>query len=192
MKVTLLNGSPAGDGFTDGVATALSDAAQAQGGAITAWSLRDETIAACVGCFDCWIKTPGVCRMKDVNRDITRSVIQSDLTIWVTPVTFGGYSSELKKAMDHLIPLIMPFFTRIDGEVHHQPRYARYPDILGVGVLPASHPAQEQIFQTLVSRNAINLHSADHSSVVVYRHQTPAAAVDALHNMLPHARRISA
>ena len=72
--------------------------------------------------------------------------------------------------------------------MHHQARYDRYPSLLGVGVLPASHPAQEQIFDTLVGRNAINLHAPKHSSVVLYRNQTPAAA--ALRGALNFAARV--
>ena len=88
--------------------------------------------------------------------------------------------------MDRIICLISPFFTRIDGEVHHRPRYARYPALLGVGVLPAPHPAQEQIFDTLIGRNAINLHAPVHNSVVLYRSQEPAAATTAVRSAVEH------
>ena len=81
---------------------------------------------------------------------------------------------------------------RIAGEVHHKTRYDRYPSLLGVGVLPASHPAQEQIFDTLVGRNAINLHAPKHSSMVLYRSQEPAAAAAALRGALNFAERVPA
>ena len=42
----------------------------------------------------------------------------------------GGYSSELKNAVDHLIPNILPFFANVDGETHHKPRYKRYAKLL--------------------------------------------------------------
>ena len=114
---------------------------------------------------------PGLCRIDDAGREVVESIIGGDLAIYLTPITFGGYSSELKKAIDRSIGLISPFFTRIDGEVHHHARYDRYPSLFGVGVLPAPHPAQEQIFDTLVGRNAINMHVPRHSSVVLYRSQ---------------------
>src|SRR5437763_961779 len=71
------------------------------------------------------------------------------MAVDVAPIKNNGYSSELKKAVDRIICLISPLFKRIDGEVNHHDRYARYPDLLGVGVLPAPHAAQEQIFHTL-------------------------------------------
>ncbi len=192
MKATILNGALPGDAFVDAAAAALRDALQAAGWSVTPWTLRDEKIAYCLGCFECWTKTPGLCRIDDAGRDVAASLIGGDLTIYLTAVTFGGYSSALKQAVDRSICLISPFFTRIDGEVHHQARYARYPALLGVGVLPAPHPAQEQIFATLVGRNAINMHAPRHGSVVLYRSQEPAAAAAGLSHLLKNIGRDSA
>jgi hypothetical protein len=192
MKATLLNGALPGDRFVDAVGIALQNALEAEGWTVTPWALRDEKIAYCLGCFECWTKTPGLCRIDDAGREIAASIIDGDLVIYLTPITFGGYSSELKKAVDRSICLISPFFKRIDGEVHHHGRYDRYPDLLGVGVLPAPHPAQEHIFQTLIGRNAINLHAPAHSSVVIYRSQEPAAAAAALRGAPSFAERIPA
>ena len=165
---------------------------EAEGWTVMPWNLRDQKIAYCLGCFECWTKTPGLCRINDTGRDVARAVIGSDLTIYLTPITFGGYSSELKKAVDRIICLISPFFTRIEGEVHHHARYDRYPDLLGVGVLSAPHPAQEQIFRTLIGRNAINLHAPAHRSTVVYRTQDPAAIMAILHDLPRKAERLPA
>jgi multimeric flavodoxin WrbA len=192
MKVTILNGALAGDSFVDHVAAALKDSLQAEGWTVTHWTLRDEKIAYCLGCFKCWTKMPGLCRIDDAGRAVAASIIGSDLTVYLTPITFGGYSSELKKAVDRIICLISPFFKRIDGEVHHRARYNRYPDLVGVGVLPAPHPDQEQIFHTLIGRNAINLHAPVHDSVVLYRSQEPAAAATVLRGALNFTERVPA
>jgi len=133
--------------------------------------LRDVEIADCLGCFGCWVRTPGVCVLDDAARDITRRMVQSDLTIYLTGVTFGGYSSELKKAVDRIICLLSPFFMRINGEVHHRPRYERYPRLVGVGVLSCPDEESERLFTTLVERNAINLHSPAHGAGVVLTDQ---------------------
>lgn len=192
MKATILNGALPGDAFVDAAGAVLQDALQAAGWSVTPWTLRDEKIAYCLGCFECWTKTPGVCRIDDAARDVAASLIGGDLTIYLTAVTFGGYSSTLKQAVDRSICLVAPFFTRIDGEVHHQERYERYPALVGLGVLPGPHPVQEQIFHTLVGRNAINLHASEHASAVLYRSQTPAAAAAALAGVFPIERRVLA
>jgi multimeric flavodoxin WrbA len=175
MNATILNGALPGDHFVDAVTAALRDALQRQGWTVRPWQLAEEKLAFCLGCFECWTKTPGLCRIDDAGRNVAESLIQSDLAIFVTPITFGGYSSVLKKAVDRVIPLISPFFERIDGEVHHHARYARYPALFGLGVLSGPHPVQAQIFDTLVSRNAINLHAPAHGSRVILRDQDPGA-----------------
>ena len=133
--------------------------------------LREVEIADCAGCFGCWIRTPGVCVIDDVARDIAARVIQSDLVIFLTPITFGGYSSELKKALDRLICLVLPFFRKIDGEIHHSARYERYPRLVGVGVLGQPDDEAERLFATLIERNAINLHSPAHAASVLLTSQ---------------------
>ncbi len=192
VNATLLNGALPGDSFVDAVAAALQEHLQAAGWTVTPWTLRDAKLAYCLGCFECWTKTPGLCRIDDAGREVARSVIGSDLAIYLTPITFGGYSSELKKAVDRCICLVSPFFTHIEGEVHHHARYARYPSLLGVGVLPAPHAAQERIFRTLLARNAINLHAPTHNSAIIYRSQEPAAVAAALRSALNFAERVPA
>ena len=192
MNATLLNGALPGDPFVDAAGIALQEALQAEGWTVTPWTLRDDRLAYCLGCFECWTRTPGLCRIDDAGRAVAASIIGSDLAIYLTPITFGGYSSALKKAVDRSICLLSPFFKRIDGEVHHHARYDRYPDLLGVGVLPGSHPAQEQLFHTLIGRNAINMHAPAHGSVVLYRSQEPAAAAAALRSTPSFTERIPA
>lgn len=171
MNATILNGALAGDGFVDGVQELLAGQLAAAGCQVRTWTLRDEKMAYCLGCFECWTRYPGLCRIDDAGREVTASLIGSDLVIYLSPVTFGGYSSELKKALDRSICLVMPFFTRIDGEVHHRPRYERYPGLVGVGVLPAADPEQERIFAALLGRNALNLHAPFNAAGFVYRNQ---------------------
>ena len=47
----------------------------------------------------------------------------------------------------------------MNGEVHHRPRYRRFPATAAVGVLREPDEEQERIFRTLVERNAINMDS---------------------------------
>jgi len=115
---------------------------------------------------------PGGCLIDDAAREVSRKMIGSDLVVYVTPITFGGYSSELKKALDRSIGLISPFFTRINGEVHHRKRYAQAPKLLGVGIVHEPDEESERIFKTLIGRNAINMHNPAHAACVVYEDQS--------------------
>jgi multimeric flavodoxin WrbA len=192
MQAIILNGALPGDSYVDAVGAGLHLALTDGGWQATYHTLRDEKVAYCLGCFECWTKTPGVCRIDDDGRRLAAALIASDLAVYLTPVTFGGYSSELKKYVDRSIPLVSPFFTRIYGEVHHHARYARYPSLVAVGVLPEPDPAQERIFAALIERNAINLHAPFHSSLVVYRGQQPDAAAASLGGMLRSCMEVPA
>ncbi|MGM0500665.1 MAG: flavodoxin family protein [Bacillota bacterium] len=121
--------------------------------------LKEKEIADCLGCFKCWVKTPGVCIIDDYGRDTAAKLINSDLLIFLTPVKFGGYSYQLKKALDRMIPLISPYFKKIKGEIHHKKRYSKYPSILAVGIMKEKNESQSKIFKELVKRNSINFHS---------------------------------
>lgn len=167
MKAVILNGARADDRATDSVNKLVTHELAQHGWQIEPFLLRDAKIAYCHGDFECWVKTPGVCKTPDDSRAIARAVIHSDLVVYLTPITFGGYSSELKRALDKMIGLVAPFFTQVNGEVHHEKRYARYPRLLGVGVMPQPDNESKQIFTTLVHRNAINLHAPAHAACVL-------------------------
>lgn len=173
MKALILDGGLAGQTITDPMRRCLRETLNQMGWQVQPLVLHEEPIAYCLGCFECWTKTPGLCRIDDAGRTVAEAVIHSDLVIYLTPITFGGYSSELKKAIDRIICLISPFFAKIDGEVHHQARYAHYPAMLGVGILPQPDPTQAAIFAKLIERNAINLHAPAHATLVVDDTQAP-------------------
>jgi hypothetical protein len=184
MKVTILSGALAGDDFIDSLHDMLAAQLTGQDHQVQTWTLREEKIAFCLGCFECWTKYPGLCRIDDTGREVTESIINSDLVIYLSPVTFGGYSSELKKALDRSICLIMPFFTRIQGEVHHVPRYESYPRLLAIGVLPAHDLEQERLFSTLLNCNAINMHAPANAAGFIYRSQKEDSILPILERLL--------
>jgi hypothetical protein len=144
--------------------------------------LREMAIAPCLGCFGCWIKTPGDCVIDDEGRQTARAAARCDLLVYFSPVTFGGVSSELKKAVDRLIPNISPFFARVQGETHHQRRYPRCPSLIGLGTLPQPDREAETIFKTLVERNALNFRSPRTAAAVV--------ALDGTSDVAAIARRL--
>ena len=45
------------------------------------------------------------------------------------------------------------------GEVHHKKRYTRYPRVLALGWLERRTVDEEDLFQAVVHRNAINMHA---------------------------------
>ncbi len=163
----VLDGAREGDSAAEPVAGELLRRLGDAGWRAEAVRLREVEIAPCIGCFGCWTKTPGRCFRDDGAAEVARRAIRSGLLVYVTSVTFGGYASPLKKALDRMICLVSPFFQVVDGEVHHRPRYPRYPRLLGVGVAEGEDGERDRVFETLVHRNAINLHAQRWAAGVV-------------------------
>lgn len=159
MKALILNGSRRNENDLSVFRSLVENELKNRGYAVEALLLHTMEIAPCKGCFGCWTTTPGVCTTDDAGRAVVRRIFASDWTVMLTPVTFGGYSSELKKALDRIICLISPLFVKVNGSVRHRMRYDRYPKILVAGVLEKDNPQSEAIFRALVERNARNLHS---------------------------------
>jgi multimeric flavodoxin WrbA len=166
-NVVILDGSGSGDTGLTPILDVLSHTLAADGAQVETFTLREMKLAHCLGCFGCWVKTPGMCVEADAGRDVARAVIQSEILVLFTPVTFGGYSPELKRMMDRFVQLISPYFQMDHGEVHHPPRYAKRPRLVVVGVQRQPNPAEAHIFKTLAGRNAINLHPPSYASEVV-------------------------
>ena len=174
QAVILDGGLHPGD-LTDQAFQALVPILKARGWSIESFRLREIEIAPCTGCFGCWIRTPGVCVIDDAARGIAEKIIASDLVVYLTPITFGGYSGELKKALDRTIPLILPFFKLYQGEVHHSPRYPRFPSIAFLGTLPRRDAGQEDLFEDLADRNALNMHPASYDVGILCEMSEPTA-----------------
>ncbi len=166
-RVVILDGCGLADQDLVPILGGLRDVLAKDGSEVETLSLREMKLAHCIGCFGCWIKTPGMCLENDDGRRVAQAVIRSDTTVFFTPVTFGGYSPDLKKMMDHFIQLISPYFQMEHGEVHHPPRYARRPRLLMIGVQRQANPHEAHIFKVLAGRTAINFHPPAYATDVV-------------------------
>jgi len=168
IGIILDGGTPRSAPLTDSACEATVGLLGERGFETRVFRLRDLDIAPCRGCFDCWVRTPGECSIDDFGRDIAREFVASGLAVFITPIVFGGYSSELKKALDRLIPLLLPYFTFVGNEVHHVRRYRGYPNLLGIGTLPAPDQEEERIFSQLLVRNSINMYAVEVEGCVIH------------------------
>lgn len=171
MRSLILDGTAADDEFGVKVGRELARQLGNDGSPPNTILLREAEVAACTGCFGCWIKTPGTCVVNDAGRGIAPAVMDCDMLVLLTPLTFGCFSSTLKKGIDRMIPILSPFFVRIKGEVHHKKRYRKYPQLLGLATAQTHDAEGEEIFSTLVTRNALNWHSPNCAAGVVYADQ---------------------
>jgi len=167
-KIIILNGAPAGEDYLAPILAVLTDVLGGNNAELQTFTLRDIKLAHCIGCFGCWVETPGICVEADAGRDIARAIIRSETTIFFTPVSCGGYSSELKRMVDRFIQLTLPYFISQGGEIHHRPRYARFPRLVVVGVQRHANHEEASIFKVLAGRNAINFHAPSYAVEVVH------------------------
>ena len=168
MKAVFFKGSPpaGGDLLCNRASAAVMAKMKALDWEAKTFALAGMDIKACRGCFSCWVKTPGRCIIEDDQESILRAMAVSDLVIWLTPITFGGYSPELKKALDRIIPIILPFFNKVQGETRHPLRYALRRRLLAIGTQKREDAGSEDIFRRLVKRNALNMDNAEAVTMV--------------------------
>ena len=173
MKVLILDGASILRELADPVRAALERRLEAGGHAITCHDLTALEIPDCKGDFGCWTVTPGRCIQAGPHRDLARDLVESDRVVFLTPVTFGGYSSTLKSLLDHSIPLVFPLMSTVDGETHHDLRYPRFPELLAIGLAERPDPSAARVFARLVRRNALNMHAPRFASGVLTRGDLP-------------------
>lgn len=121
--------------------------------------IRDQNVIHCTGCWSCWVKTPGKCKIKDDTYAIREAYIKSDMVIFASPITMGFISSGLKKVMDKLIPLLHPYTEIVRKEVHHKKRYAKYPLIGLLYENMSRDPEDIKITTDIFVRFALNFRS---------------------------------
>ncbi len=168
MQFLILNGMKKDDKIIPKINDILSNKLQDKGLEGEILNLHEKEIKPCLGCFKCWMETPGICIINDYGREVAKKIIQSDYLIYVTPVTYGAYSADLKKAVDRSLPLLSAFFRIYYNEIHHEMRYDKYPDFIVIGTLEEPDKEQESIFKSLVYRNQLNNFAEKYSSQIIY------------------------
>jgi multimeric flavodoxin WrbA len=76
-------------------------------------------IKPCTGCFNCWLKTPGVCSHKDDMAWLLPKMRDADVMVYATPVYGYGMTGQMKNLLDRMIPIAEPFMEVIDGRSRH-------------------------------------------------------------------------
>lgn len=82
-------------------------------------------VQPCVGCFGCWLKTPGRCVIRDRMDEFAPQLAAADALTIVSACCYGGYSPAVKAVLDRSIGYMLPFFEYVNGEMHHVRRYGK-------------------------------------------------------------------
>ena len=119
----------------------------------------DKSINACIGCWSCWLKTPGRCVMKDQMSESYSDYINSDTVILLMDTVQGFISHQAKAFLDRTIPHYIPYIKIVDGECHHLARYQSYPDMIFYYDSDGLTNQEEQVIEDYLYRTAYHFQS---------------------------------
>ena len=124
LKILAIQGSPRPKvSNTDVLLQEFLKGAQSQGAETETVYLKQKDIHACVGCYTCWTKTPGVCIFKDDMPELLAKVRSSDIMVYATPLYYYNMTSLLKAFQDRLLPLSDPHLIKRGETYRHPSRY---------------------------------------------------------------------
>ena len=112
-------------------------------------------ISHCIGCNHCWMKTPGVCSIKDDYEIILKKIIHAD-QLWVISNTALGFLDHKgKNIFDRILPIATMYLKFVNNQMRHVPRYKQRTDI---GIIYRGDPDREYL-QRWSERAALNFES---------------------------------
>ena len=83
-------------------------------------------IEPCLGCLNCWKRTPGKCFRDDDMAAAIESYVTADLVVWSFPLYYYALPGQLKCFLDRTVPINRPVMCdRTDGKGNgkHVTRY---------------------------------------------------------------------
>lgn len=122
---------------------------------------KDNKIHKCMGCFGCWVRTPGQCVIKDEFQKMGEWIASADKVVIISRCVYGSYSPFVKNVLDRSISYIHPYFTKRNGEVHHRSRYHRQQkfEIIFYGEQILSE--EKETAMALTKANAVNFNTTE-------------------------------
>ena len=126
-----------------------------------------DNIKGCLGCFNCWVKTPGRCIIEDSYTEMPKYILEGGTFVIITEIKYGCYTYFVKNVMDRSIGILLPFFQTVNGELHHTPRYSKSPKLVVIGYGDDITYDEEQTLKELVKGNAINLGCKDYKTYII-------------------------
>ncbi len=152
MRVLALDGSPhAEKGCTSHILKNLLEGMQEAGAETELLELAKYKINHCLGCFICWIKTPGKCVHRDDMGGLLEKYAVADILVFGTPLYHFNMTGLLKDFIDRTLPIAEPWFVSNPdnpGLSAHPCRYQKTRSIMLVS--PAGFPEKGN-FRPLVN-----------------------------------------
>jgi hypothetical protein len=128
-------------GNTQMILTPFLVGCKSEGAEVDIALLGRKNINPCIGCFNCYAETPGICIHEDDMVALTKRVRRADMLVLATPIYLDGMTSLAKIFIDRLVTFLDPHFVQ-DGERVLHPLRWKFPEklfLLSVCGYPGLH-----------------------------------------------------
>lgn len=123
---------------------------------VTVKSMGQASMKACIGCWNCWVKTPGKCVMQDDMSAIYTDYVNSSAVVLLVDTAQGFVDHRAKCFLDRTIPHYHPYIQLKNNECHHMPRYDSYPDIYFYYDTEALTNSEDKVIEDYLYRTAFH------------------------------------
>ncbi|MBP3485427.1 MAG: flavodoxin family protein [Oscillospiraceae bacterium] len=79
----------------------------------------------CVGCNACWLKTPGICSIRDGYEELLKAYLEYDAVVFLAGTALNFVDHRMKNVIDRLLPLTTMYTRIVGGQCRHVPRYEK-------------------------------------------------------------------
>jgi multimeric flavodoxin WrbA len=107
-KILLVNGSPRRSGSTKLMLEWFKEGLPAENTEVL--DISSLKIGKCLHCFKCWTNHPNECVIDDDAKIFRQKIDEADLIVFFVPVSYASMPSDMKRALERLMPETTPFF----------------------------------------------------------------------------------
>ena len=143
MKVMAINSSPrvGGESKTELFLDLMLQGMKEAGAEVESVNLKGKKINNCIGCFQCWTKTPGVCvHHDDMSRELLPQWSTADVAVYASPLYNYTVTATMKAFMERCLPALQPYI-EFQGDRAVHPLRHNVPDVVVFSV--AGFPGME-------------------------------------------------
>jgi multimeric flavodoxin WrbA len=146
MNILALNSSPRDQetSKTEMVLQKFLEGARRAGAGAETLYLRNYKINHCLGCFHCWLQTPGRCVQKDDMAEVLFDrYLQADLVVLASPIYNATMNARMKLFVERTLPMMDPLGD-MPGEGGNPHRFEKMPRVVTLSVCGFWDPAMFQ------------------------------------------------
>jgi putative NADPH-quinone reductase len=124
LKVLLVRANPRKIGYTQRLTDWFAQGLRETDAEVSDVDLTEQDILPCLGCFHCWLVTPGHCVHADSMGALIEAVLAADVLVCATPLYHYSMSSTLKRFFERTFPLAREGLTHsARGRLRNHTRY---------------------------------------------------------------------